>query len=98
VFIAQASIRRVGSVQQAPRVGRRTEQVRRFLPSLIVFRGDEHRVAALGGDLDRRSVVVDLFDQGNSRLRASLAVIATFASLLGRPERQYWIWYDRRAG
>src|ERR1700759_859363 len=58
-----AALCRPGGIEQTTRVRGRAEEIGRLLPRGVIVGRHQHRVAALGGDLDRRSVIVDLLDQ-----------------------------------
>src|ERR1700733_12016267 len=62
-----AALRCLGGIKQTARVRRRAEQIGRLLPGGVIVGRYEHGVAALGRDLDRGAIVVDLLDQREQR-------------------------------
>jgi hypothetical protein len=59
-----AGTRLLQTLQEAPNVGRRPQEVGGLDESPVIVEADEHRITALGRDLDRVAIFVDVLDQG----------------------------------
>src|SRR6478736_4772884 len=80
--------RLIEALEQSTGVGRRAQQVGRLLQRSVVVDGDQHRVAALGRDLDRHAVLVHLLDQGKQ-------VLPRFAGGDGHDGLPLSDWYEK---
>lgn len=84
MLVPLTSLGLLQALQEMTCVRRDAQEVGGLLEGVVVGAGHQDRVAAPGGDLNRGAVGVDLLNQGNRFLRASLAVTAITTVLLVR--------------